>query len=160
MMHVFSWSRIRLLCFVAYLLLGAPVLAQEKEIPAALQINQALSAAQYEQKHVLLLFSAPWCLWCRVLTGLMQGNSGLKDELTRNYKTVIVELGAKGRPQNRDVADYYGNPQDEVGIPLLIVLNLKGQVLRVRETSVFGSVGTRGYDPQKILTFLRQYAAS
>lgn len=119
-------------------------------------IAEALATAQRERKRVLAEFGANWCIWCRRLHALLHTHPEIAPYFERNYLLVMIDVDeVNGKPHNLKLLERYGDPTTN-GIPGLVLLDATGQVLKVQATDTFEQ-GDH-YDPDKVLTFLRQNA--
>ncbi len=138
----------------------APEKSEFKEIyDADLDVKKAIdTAASQSDKRILLMFGANWCPWCQRLHHLMESNDEIKNLLVTHYELILVDLGKRDR--NMDIDAQYGRP-NELGIPVLVLLDQDGTVLKTQETGVweFGQNSKRkGHDPQKIIAFLKEWS--
>lgn len=117
---------------------------------AGRQLAEALTQAQVEQKHVLLMFGANWCPWCRRLHELFETGPQISAQLKRNYILVLVDVD-KGR--NSALVDKYDKPT-QYGLPVIVVLDAEGRKLTTQDTSKLEA--GEHYDPDKVRAFLRQ----
>lgn len=138
-----------------------PVAAAEKgpydpNTDIRLKINQAVEVAQKADQHILLVFGANWCPWCRALHQLFQSNKKVHRYLEENYQLVLVDIGR--RDNNMEIDSIYGNPT-QYGIPALVVLDETGKELTVQETGSLETKDTseKGHSPDKVLGFLRRW---
>ncbi|MFM1850897.1 MAG: hypothetical protein RIS54_581 [Verrucomicrobiota bacterium] len=153
-------------CLLLGVLLAASALAAEypkhgediydPTADANILIADALATAKTEQRHVLLMFGANWCIWCHRLHGRMQSSPEIATALARDYVLVMVDVNTrKGVKRNADVVERYGNPTQH-GLPVFVVLDTDGQPLVTQET---GSLEDgEGHSPAKVTAFLAQWA--
>jgi len=121
------------------------------------QIIIALTQARAEHKHVLLMFGANWCIWCRRLHHTFQTQPAIAKYLDENYVLVLVDVNMRhGIKRNYDINERYGNPIKE-GLPVFVVLDGKGRPLTTQESGALED-GKDGHDPAKVLAFLQQWA--
>ncbi len=120
------------------------------------KIEQALQQAQKNEQHILLVFGANWCPWCRALHDLMENNKKVNNYLDEHYQVVLIDVGRKDN--NMDFNQKYGNPI-KLGLPALVVLDEKGKRLVVQETASLETNDTeeKGHDVTKVLNFLKKY---
>ena len=124
---------------------------------AAAEIDSAILKAKKNGKNVLLLFGANWCPWsCRLYT-LFRNNDEVKKILNENFELVLVDLGHRDR--NMDIDEKYDYP-NELGLPALVVLNSKGEMLHSQDS---GSLEfppdhqPKGHDPKLVSEFLKSW---
>jgi thiol:disulfide interchange protein len=150
-------------------LLAAVALAAAPEYPnkgpdiyntqadAKQDIAQALHNARAQQKRVLLMMGANWCIWCRRLHATMESDAAVARILKEKFIVVNVDVNQRdGRKRNLDVNARYGDPI-RLGLPVLLVLDAEGHLLVTQETGVLED-GKDAHDPAKVLAFLRKWA--
>ena len=121
------------------------------------QIIIALTQARAENKNVLLMFGANWCIWCRRLHDTFETNPAVAKALNENFVLVLVDVNMRhGIKRNFDINERYGNPIKE-GLPVLVVLDSRGKQLTTQETGALED-GKEAHDPTKVLAFLQQWA--
>lgn len=126
----------------------------EEGVDAQAQIDRAVAAARADNKRVLLIFGANWCVWCRRLDYVFQNDAPVASELSSRYHLVHVDVGARESDTNRAVAARYGDPIRQ-GLPCLVVLDADGSVAHVQETGSLEQ-GDR-HDPARVLAFLERW---
>jgi len=101
-------------------------------MPADEMVQNACKQAARENKNVLVMFHASWCVWCHRMDSSMNDNS-CKKFFDDNYVTthlVIMESKGKEKLENPGAMElltkYNGTNQ---GIPFWVVLDKKGKVL-------------------------------
>ncbi|MFZ0389325.1 MAG: thioredoxin family protein [Calditrichia bacterium] len=120
------------------------------------EITAAVQKAQENNQHVLLVFGANWCPWCRALHNLFTENKQIRQLLDTNFQVVLVDIGRKDK--NMDVDSLYGNPV-KMGVPALVVLNSAGEQVALQETGSleWQNTGEKGHDPKKVAAFLMKF---
>ena len=132
-----------------------PDIYDPKSVGSA-QIISALTQARAENKNVLLMFGANWCIWCRRLHHTFETNEQVARTLNKNYVLVLIDVNMRhGFKRNADVNDRYGNPIHE-GLPVLVVLDGKGKQLTTQESGVLED--GEGHSPAKVDAFLLKWA--
>ncbi len=120
------------------------------------QVDEAIRVAKADQKHVLLVFGANWCIWCRRLHDLFENNSAVRRELKAHYVVVRIDVNHRdGKKRNDAVNQRFDNPIKN-GLPVLVVLDRNGHVLTTQETGALED-GKSAHDPAKVIAFLRQW---
>jgi len=121
------------------------------------QIIVALTQAKAEHKHVLVMFGANWCIWCRRLHHTFETHPAVAKCLGENYVLVLMDVNMRhGIKRNYDINERYGNPIKE-GLPVFVVLDGRGRQLTTQESGALED-GKDGHDPAKVLAFLKQWA--
>jgi len=120
------------------------------------QVAEAVRIAQRDQKHVLVVFGANWCIWCRRLHELFENNSAVRRELKEHYVVAWIDVNHRdGKKRNDRVNEAYGNPIQH-GLPVIVVLNRSGHLLTTQDTGALED-GKSAHDPDKVVAFLRQW---
>lgn len=120
------------------------------------QIAAALTRASAENKRVLLIFGANWCIWCHRLHATLESDAAVSRALDRGFVTVMVDVNTrKGEKRNADVNERYGNPIQH-GIPVLVVLGSDGKQLTTKDSGELEEGDA--HSPAKILAFLSAWA--
>jgi thiol:disulfide interchange protein len=114
-------------------------------------IAAAVRTAAREHKRVILDFGGNWCGDCIVLDIYFHQGPNL-ELLEKNFVLVHVNIGHYDR--NTDVAEKYAIPLKN-GVPLLVVLNARGQVLFVQRHQEFEKM--RMVTPESVTEFLNQW---
>ncbi len=153
---------------LALFLLAATALRAEPEYPKAgpdiydtqadgsALVTEAVSLAKRDQKHVILVFGANWCIWCRRLHELFENNSAVRRELKAHYVVAWIDVNHRdGKKRNDKVNENYGNPIQH-GLPVIVVLDRNGHMLTTQETGALED-GKSAHDPDKVVAFLRQW---
>lgn len=103
----------------------------DKKATAQEDLELALTKASGDNKHVLLIFGANWCPWCRALNRLLTKDKEIKDFVEKHYEMVLIDVGWKNI--NMDINEKYGNPI-QYELPVFVVLDGKGNQLVTQET--------------------------
>ncbi|MBI2510807.1 MAG: thioredoxin family protein [Opitutae bacterium] len=120
------------------------------------QVDEAVRLAKRDQKQVLVVFGANWCIWCRRLHELFENNSAVRRELKAHYIVVHVDVNHRdGKKRNDAVNERFGNPIKN-GLPVLVLLDRNGHMLTTQETGALED-GKSAHDPDKVVAFLRQW---
>jgi thioredoxin-related protein len=121
------------------------------------QIAAALKQAKAEHKHVLLMFGANWCIWCRRLHHTFESVPAVTKALNENHVLVLIDVNMRhGVKRNDEINTRYGNPIKE-GLPVFVVLDADGKQLATQESGALEN-DKEGHDPAKVIAFLQQWA--
>lgn len=119
------------------------------------RIAEAVKTAQAENRHILLQFGANWCPWCHRLHDLFQTDPAIRELLAKSFHVIMVDTGGRNTPLiNQDLVDQYH--VRSLGLPALVVLGPKGEVLCIQSTGVLEK--GKAHDPAKVLAFLQIHA--
>jgi thioredoxin-related protein len=134
---------------------GEPLSIYHKEAAPKADIRTAAAEAANTNKHVLVVFGANWCKWCRRLHHLFTTPGEVKILLDQNYQVVHVDVGRWNR--NLDVTQSYNIQIKEAGIPYLVVLDSEGRLLARQPSGPLGSDELSEYDSAKVARFLASW---
>ena len=119
----------------------------------AKDIEALLAKAKEKNKHVLLQVGGNWCVWCYRLNAFVQTDTLLKKMVKDNY--VFYHLNYSKENKNLDYLKKLGYPQ-RFGFPVLVVLDANGVRLHTQDSALLEK--GNGYNKEKVLSFLRQWA--
>jgi len=120
---------------------------------AKADVAAAVTKAKAEKKRVLVTLGANWCRWCRGLDRLFQTSQPVATALEKSFVPVKVDVGRMTK--NLDLAASWG-ADPKKGIPLLVVLDGNGKVVKVQETAALEEGEEHGVE--KVLAFLNENA--
>ncbi len=121
---------------------------------AKLDIKQALTAATEAKTPVIVVFGANWCGDCKALDLAMK-NGANAPLFSRDFKIVKIDVGRFDK--NVDVAKSYGVPLEK-GIPAVVILSAKNEVLYATKDGELANARTRG--DKGIYEFFKRVTAS
>ncbi|MGH9392906.1 MAG: thioredoxin family protein, partial [Terriglobales bacterium] len=119
-----------------------------KQADAHADIVAALARAAAAHKRVLLVFGGNWCYDCHVLE-LAFERSDLAPLLKSGYELVNVDV--ENFDYNLDIVKQYHLSIDK-GVPMVAVLDSRGQVLMSSQDGAFESA--RALGPEDLIRFL------
>lgn len=117
---------------VVFLSIAGRSFAQQRPLPAADIMREAMQTAAKENKNVFIIFRASWCGWCHKMDSSIADKS-CQDFFNRNYvirHLVIDESRDKKNLENPGVYElrtkYHG---DDEGIPFWLIFDKDGKLL-------------------------------
>lgn len=119
---------------------------------AAMDIRNAVAEAGASGKRVLLEVGGEWCVWCRRLDTLFATHPALEEYRDAHYVTVKVNWSRENK--NEEVLSRYPKV---AGYPHLFVLEKDGTLIQSQNTGELEK--GKGHDPEKVMAFLRRWAA-
>jgi thiol:disulfide interchange protein len=150
------------LCLIVTLAIASVAVAQDTPAPevarpydehadATAEIDGAVRVAHRQNKRVLLVFGANWCVWCRRLAYTLEHDPQVVAALAHSFVVVHVDTGARGSGRAAQLDARYGHPT-QAGLPAIAVLDGDGHLVTTQDTGALER-GDR-HDPQAILAFL------
>lgn len=133
----------------------------DETIDPLVQLDNAIASAR---QYVLCQLGGNWCKWCLRLAQFVSQDEEISKLIKDNYKFIHVNYNPRIR--NRDSAEQaktdkllkrLGNP-GRFGYPVLIVLDGKGRVLHIQDSSFLEEGDS--YSRNKVLRFLRNWTPS
>ena len=136
----------------------------DETIYPLVQLDNAIASASQSRQYVLCQLGGNWCKWCLRLAQFVSQDEEISKLIKDNYKFIHVNYNPRIR--NRDSAEQaktdkllkrLGNP-GRFGYPVLIVLDGKGRVLHIQDSSFLEEGDS--YSRNKVLRFLRNWTPS
>ncbi|WP_029282460.1 thioredoxin family protein [Pedobacter sp. R20-19] len=134
------------------------------EANAMADLKAATAKAAKENKHVLVQVGGNWCSWCIAFHQLVESNATLKKNINDSYEFVLVNWDKEHH--NDEAMKYLGFP-NRFGYPVFVVLDGKGKVLHIEnssylETDELDANGKKkvGHDVKKITSFLKGWTVA
>ena len=124
----------------------------------AKDIADALAAGARDGKRVLLDFGADWCVDCKVLEQTFRDPTVAKF-LNEHFHVVRIDLGVYFEPdkiKNADTAAKYGVGTAEVGIPALVLLDVRGRVIKPEQAVAWRTASH--FTAPEVLRYLTELA--
>ncbi len=120
---------------------------------AEARIKELVVQAQKENKNIILQAGGNWCIWCLRFNQYVQTTPELKEIIDQNY--LYYHLNYSPKNKNEKVFASYGNPGDEFGYPVFIVLDKNGKQIHTQES---GSLEQdKGYSLEKVKAFFNAW---
>lgn len=136
----------------------------DETIDPLVQLDNAIASASQSRQYVLCQLGGNWCKWCLRFAQFVSQDEEISKLIKDNYKFIHVNYNPRIR--NRDSAEQaktdkllkrLGNP-GRFGYPVLIVLDGKGRVLHIQDSSFLEEGDS--YSRNKVLRFLRNWTPS
>jgi thioredoxin-related protein len=122
---------------------------------AKTDIQNIVTKANAEGKHVLLQIGGNWCSWCVRFNKKVTENDTLKNALKENY--ITYHLNYSKENWNEELLADLGYPQ-RFGFPVFVVLDGKGNRLHT-QSSVYLEED-KGYSTEKVLEFFNNWSTT
>lgn len=146
-------------CFLFFLAgLTGELMSQEKvklydpALDGMNQINQAVSKARSQGKHVWVQYGGNWCSWCIRFDAFCKADTAIMKIINTSY--VPVKLNYSPENKNEAANRYLGNPV-RFGFPVFIILDGNGKVLHIQDSGLLEE--GQGYNNKKVSDFFRNW---
>ena len=106
---------------------------------AETQVNQAITKASKEGKHVMLQIGGNWCIWCVRLNAFEHADPKIDSLIKADY--VLVHLNYSPENKNLKTLKKLEYPQ-RFGFPVLVILNAKGRRLHTQDRGFLVAIKT------------------
>jgi len=146
----------QILTFALFLILyssyAQPVKLYNPEADVSSVINQGITKAKSENKHLLLQIGGNWCPWCIKFHKFCSDDREISDLINKSYITIKVNYSK----ENRNFAELkkLEYPQ-RFGFPVFVILDSNGKRIHT-QSSAFLEEGD-GYSKKRVLEFLKQW---
>lgn len=114
-------------------------------------IDDALTRAKAEGKHVICQVGGNWCRWCLMFADFAKKNAEVAKIIDDNFVYLHVDY-AEHSPAA--LKERLGNP-GRFGFPVMVVLDAEGKVLHIQDSSFLES--GEGYSPKLVKRFLQKW---
>lgn len=95
------------------------------------QIEEAVSQAKKEGKHVLCQVGGNWCGWCLLFADFAKTDSIVAPIIEKNY--VYIHVNYSNDNKNPEAMKFLGNPE-RYGFPVLVVIDDSGKPIHIQKT--------------------------
>ena len=116
------------------------------------QINEAVTKAKAQEKHVLIQYGGNWCGWCIKFDAFCKADTTISKIIADNY--VPVKLNYSPENKNDAANEFLGNPT-RFGFPVFIIIDGKGKVMHIQDSGLLEE--GQGYNRQKVTGFFRNW---
>ena len=150
----------KILLFIAITLLMVDLNAQTSEVKlynpqadAKTELQNIVTKANTEGKHVLLQIGGNWCSWCIKFNKKVTENDTLDSILKEKY--ITYHLNYSKENWNEDLLAELGYPQ-RFGFPVFVVLDGKGNRLHTQNSVYLEE--NKGYATKEVLEFFNSWS--
>ncbi len=127
----------------------------DEKANAEKDIENLVAKAKKEKKNIMIQAGGNWCIWCLRFNQYVQTTPELKKLADDNY--LYYHLNYSPGNKNEKVFGKYGNPGDQYGYPVFIVLDQNGKMIHVQQSDVLEE--GKGYSLEKVKTFFSTWTA-
>jgi thioredoxin-related protein len=121
-------------------------------INAMAQIDEAISQAAAQNKHVLIQVGGNWCPWCIRIHQFIKTHYSLDSLVQADY--ILIHLNYSKENKNPEAMARLEYPQ-RFGFPVFVVLDGKGKRLHTQNTAYLEEGEL--YSEEKIADFLKNW---
>ena len=124
------------------------------------QVEKAVKQAQIAEKHVVCQVGGNWCPWCLRFADFITKDSVINRMIADNYVYIHVNYNPRkkvseaAQAQAKQLMKRLGNPA-RFGFPVLVVLDSKGDVLHIQDSSFLESL--ESYDAARVIGFFKNW---
>lgn len=130
--------------------LGKPYHPEED---AEAKIAELIKKAQTENKNIMIQAGGNWCIWCLRFDHFVKTTPELKNIVDENY--LYYHLNFSQENKNEKIFAKYGNPGNQYGYPVFIVLDKNGNMIHVQDSAVLEE--GKGYSLEKVKAFFNAW---
>ena len=123
---------------------------------AKADIQNAIVAANAQNKHVLIQVGGNWCPWCLRFHTMATNAKKVDSLIQADYVYILVNY-SKGN-KNPEVMKQLEFP-NRFGFPVFVILDGTGKRLHTQDSGLLEHATVKGYDTTKVVTFLKNWNA-
>jgi len=112
-----------------------------------------VAKAKKEKKNIMIQAGGNWCIWCLRFNQFVQTTPELKKIVDENYE--YYHLNYSPDNKNEKIFAKYGNPGDQFGYPVFIILDQNGKMIHVQQSDVLEE--GKGYSLEKVKEFFNTW---
>ncbi len=153
-------KKILTLVILAVLALGANAQLKkvyDETINPMEQIDKAIAQAAEQGKFVICQVGGNWCPWCLRFADFITTDEEIAKVVDDNFVYIHVNYNPRNssnEARDKSMLQRLNNP-GRFGYPVFVVLNAKGDVLHIQDSS-FLEEG-KGYNKEKVLRFFNSW---
>lgn len=117
-------------------------------------IQNLIAKAKKEKKNVMIQAGGNWCIWCLRFNQYVQTTPELKNMVDKNFEYYHLNFSPDNK--NEKVFAKYGNPGDQFGYPVFIVLDGNGKMIHVQRSDVLEE--GKGYSQEIVKAFFSEWS--
>lgn len=123
----------------------------DETIDPMVQIDNAVSKAKKEGKHVVCQVGGNWCPWCLRFASFVKSDNAVAQTINDNYVYIHVNY-PRGEGDSKALLERLGNPR-RFGFPVIVVLDGDGHLIHTQDSSLLEE--GKGYNAEKVLRFFK-----
>ena len=128
------------------------------------QIDQALVKAKAGGKFVICQVGGNWCPWCLRFADFITNDTAIGKVIDENFEYIHVNYnprksGDEAQKQQAAALMKRLNNCGRFGFPVFVVLDERGEVLHIQDSSFLEGEGDQGqwYNQEKVLRFFKNW---
>jgi len=126
-------------------------LPYNEKIVTSVQLNAFINDSIAKELQPVIIFGGNWCPDCRILEGTLKIQT-IKEFLQEHYQIMHIDIGRYDR--NMELMNHL-NIESKKGVPRVVILNLKKEVLNSSTSSEWTSARER--KQQEIFNYFQEY---
>ena len=126
-------------------------LPYDEKIVTSVQMDTFINDSIAKEMQPVIIFGGNWCPDCRILEGTLQIQT-IKEFLQEHYQIMHIDIGRYDR--NMELMNHL-NIESKKGVPRVVILNFKKEVLNSSTSSEWTSARER--KQQEIFNYFQEY---
>jgi thioredoxin-related protein len=123
------------------------------EADAQKELENAISQAAQEKKHVFIQVGGNWCGWCKLFHELTTSDEELKKYINENY--VVLHLNYSKENKNLETLVKLEYPQ-RFGFPVFVILDGTGKRIHTQSSGYLEE--GKGHSKKLVMDFLQSWS--
>jgi thioredoxin-related protein len=117
------------------------------------ELQDAITKAKQEKKHVFVQIGGNWCIWCARFHDFINSDAAVDSLIKADY--IVYHLNYSKENKNTGLLTKYEFPQ-RFGFPVFLILDGNGRLLHTQNSGYLEN-GNKGYDREAVLGFLQDW---
>lgn len=117
------------------------------------ELENAVSTAKAENKHVFIQIGGNWCGWCKLFHEMTSSDEEIKAYLAANY--VPLHINYSKENQNLEMMELLEYPQ-RFGFPVFVILDSNGKRIHTQSSGYLEE--GKGYNKKLVMEFLQNWS--
>lgn len=116
-------------------------------------IQDAISLAKKQNKHLFMKIGGNWCPWCIKFHNFCEEDSLIRETLNSYY--IVINLNYSKENKNLPLLEKLEYPQ-RFGFPVFVILDQDGKRIHTQNSAYLEE--DKGYSQKKVIEFLNQWS--
>ena len=130
-----------------------PVEIYHPDADAKAQIQNAVTEAKENNKHIFLIVGGNWCKWCRMFEKFIHADVQIDSAVTAGF--VVAHINFSKENRNEELLKSLAFPQ-RFGFPVFVILDAQGNRIHTQNSAYLED--GEGYSKEKALEFFKQWS--